>query len=349
MMMMIPVASAVLALTAAPAGADLRPSIPATAVVEQGQGQGQGKARGEAQQQRGNAGGGQQARGSQGQGQGRQQQPAQRGSEGQGPGQARQQRPARPVDQGPGQLRRQAPGNSGSASGRSAAARSSARGRVSSAELRRSLRSLQPEVRRFAASNRAEQRIAAGAAARAVARGLAPSAIVLTSRDDGIRIANRRDELLLDLGQREARDLGYWEMRRLGDHRPHSGSPSFCRSGEGHPVWGREWCIRQGFGLGGDDVLWSRARIDDVVFGRRTDRDRLDRVSLIDVLGAVVFDRLALHALTLGYDDPLTGTWVTEPTGPRLLRVYSGDRQVAELLDSDRDDRVEVLYVAQLR
>ena len=29
-----------------------------------------------------------------------------------------------------------------------------------------------------------------------------------------------------------------------------SASPSFCRSGAGHPVHGRAWCIDKGFGLG---------------------------------------------------------------------------------------------------
>lgn len=27
--------------------------------------------------------------------------------------------------------------------------------------------------------------------------------------------------------------------------------PAFCRSGEGHPVHGRRWCVEKGFGLGG--------------------------------------------------------------------------------------------------
>jgi hypothetical protein len=28
------------------------------------------------------------------------------------------------------------------------------------------------------------------------------------------------------------------------------GIPAFCRTGEGHPVFGRRWCIEKGFGLG---------------------------------------------------------------------------------------------------
>ena len=35
-------------------------------------------------------------------------------------------------------------------------------------------------------------------------------------------------------------------------------APSFCRSGAGHPRFGREWCIRKGFGLGGGFYRYGR-------------------------------------------------------------------------------------------
>ena len=38
---------------------------------------------------------------------------------------------------------------------------------------------------------------------------------------------------------------------------------------------------------------------------------------------------------------------MAQPDGPRILRVSSGDDEVAELVDRDRDDRVDVLYVVQ--
>lgn len=238
------------------------------------------------------------------------------------------------------------PASQGEARGRAARA---ARGRVSPERLRQGVESLPTDVRRFATSRERHERMVAGALARAAVRGLAPAALVVSPAGDGLRVRNGQDELLLDLDRDRARDLGAWEVRRLGDQRPGDGSPAFCRSGEGHPVWGREWCIEKRFGLGGDGVLWSRGTVDDVVFDRRPDRDRLDRGSLIDVVGDVVFNRLALHALSLGYDQPLSGAWVADPQGPQLVRIYSGDRPVAELVDTDRDDRVEVLYVAQLR
>ena len=39
-----------------------------------------------------------------------------------------------------------------------------------------------------------------------------------------------------------------------------SRGPSFCRSGAGHPVHGRRWCLRKGFGLGRDVFFDTRRR-----------------------------------------------------------------------------------------
>jgi hypothetical protein len=59
--------------------------------------------------------------------------------------------------------------------------------------------------------------------------------------------------------------------------------PSFCRSGAGHPVWGLQWCLDKGFGIGrhgswflrGDDLfLRDRNRVI-VVRDRAGDADRL--------------------------------------------------------------------------
>ncbi len=48
--------------------------------------------------------------------------------------------------------------------------------------------------------------------------------------------------------------------------------PSFCRSGAGHPVHGRRWCTRKGFGLGRDVLIDTRrrgrTRQGDIVIGR---------------------------------------------------------------------------------
>jgi hypothetical protein len=53
-----------------------------------------------------------------------------------------------------------------------------------------------------------------------------------------------------------------------------------------------------------------------------------------------------LHALTLGYTDPLAGTWRSEATGPNVLLVNSGTRPVAELVDTNRDQRSDLMLVA---
>lgn len=186
-------------------------------------------------------------------------------------------------------------------------------------------------------------------------------------RDDGAVLFSLREDVV--------DDLGYWRMAvapRFGEVRPdrdpnrdrdrdggvifgdprydyedEEGAPSFCRSGEGHPVWGREWCVDKGFGLSDRGSVWGRATdLDDVIFRRpRTDRTDLDRGGLIDVLGDVVFGRLALQSLVLGADQPLTGSWLGQDDGPRVLRVHAGGLPVAELVDGDRDDDVDVMVV----
>jgi hypothetical protein len=67
---------------------------------------------------------------------------------------------------------------------------------------------------------------------------------------------------------------------------------------------------------------------------------------LIDVLGNVVFNRLGLHAVTLGYTNPLVGTWMGDGSGARVLRITSGATPIAEIIDTDRDNRADNLIVA---
>jgi hypothetical protein len=210
------------------------------------------------------------------------------------------------------------------------------------------MNALPPAMRGLANSNRMSDLLFVGAAARGVARGMRPDALAFDHAGDRLRVRNRDGDLLFDMDERRARELGAWDMRMLGDQRPRGNAPAFCRSGAGHPVWGRQWCLDKGFGLGSDDGrLWSRRDVDDIIFGRRTDRDRFDNRGLIDVLGDIVFGRLALHALTLGFTEPLEGTWIAEPQSPRLLRVSSGSYDVAEFVDLNGDDRVDVMFVTQ--
>ena len=197
-------------------------------------------------------------------------------------------------------------------------------------------------------SNRSGTNALQNALSRGRTRGLAADAVNVLTTNGRVRLQNRRGDVLMDMDENRARELGNWQLRRMGDRQPSANAPAFCRSGAGHPVQGREWCMDKGFGLGSrSGTLWSRGTIEDVVFRRRTDADRLDRGGLAGVLGDIVFGRLALQSVALGYDQPLMGVWVAQPDGPRILRVRSGEYEVAEFVDRDRDDRVEVLYVVQ--
>jgi hypothetical protein len=48
----------------------------------------------------------------------------------------------------------------------------------------------------------------------------------------------------------------------------------------------------------------------------------------------------------MGYTDPLTGVWLGEATGPRVLRITSGSIPIAEIVDDNRDNQADVLVVA---
>jgi hypothetical protein len=206
---------------------------------------------------------------------------------------------------------------------------------------------MKPELRRYAVSKRAPERIMAGAMSRGHARGLRADDVVIRQNGDKVVLFNRSGIMLLDLDETRARNLGGWRVSPYDDD-VKSGAPSFCRSGEGHPVLGREWCLDKGFGLGDyRDLRWGRTTdVGDISFRRQADSGTLARSVLLGVLGDVVFNRLGLHALTLGYNDPLTGSWYGEPNGPRMLRVTSGAIPIAEIYDADRDDRADVLVVA---
>jgi hypothetical protein len=208
-------------------------------------------------------------------------------------------------------------------------------------------RDVRPDLQRYYTSNNQSQRYAAGAVTRAYARGADDGLFVITPNGNAIRVANRSGALLFDLDENRARNLGAWDVRPVDD-RDNEGSPAFCRSGAGHPNWGRQWCIDKGFGLGNtNDVRWGRATtVGDIVFGQSLSAGDLARAALISAIGDLAFNRLALHSVSLGYTEPLTGVWVADPTGPRVLRVNSGVYPVAELVDSNTDNRADVLVVA---
>lgn len=208
---------------------------------------------------------------------------------------------------------------------------------------------LRPSVRRFFVDDGLSSRAAVGAVARAQMRGVDENDLVITPLDDHVRILNRDGAVLIALDDERVRNLGRWDVIPVDDRVP-EGSPAFCRSGAGHPVFGRQWCIDKRFGLGSDnDFRWGRTdRITDLLFLQPVTKESLARDALLAVLGPVAFDRLALHAITLGLSDPLSGRWMVspEPGAPNVLLVSSGRLPVAEVVDIDRDNRADMLVVA---
>lgn len=88
---------------------------------------------------------------------------------------------------------------------------------------------------------------------------------------------------------RDRDDRDDWEWGRDRDRRwerrarARGRGPAFCRSGAGHPVHGRRWCLQKGFGLGG-------LSLEDIIF-RAQRRDRRSNVSVIDILEDVLDGR----------------------------------------------------------
>ncbi|MFL5469665.1 MAG: hypothetical protein ACJ8AE_07730 [Gemmatimonadaceae bacterium] len=206
---------------------------------------------------------------------------------------------------------------------------------------------VRPSARRFVVSNRPAEFITGGALAYALARGAPENVLLVTPTPREVAVRNRKGDLLLSLDDERARTLGIWEVRPVTD-RVNSGAPAFCRSGQGHPVWGRQWCLEKGFGLGtSQDTRWGASGdVGDIVFGRRVPTPILTRDALLALLGNVAFDRLALHALTLGFTDPLTGVWRGEASGPQVLLVNAGSHPIAEFVDGNRDQRPDLMLVA---
>jgi hypothetical protein len=245
----------------------------------------------------------------------------------------------------PGKSKARESGDRGN--GREHAASAGSKGHSGKYSRRFVSRDVRSSLQRYYTSNNQSQRYAAGAVTRAYARGAEDGLFVLTPTGNAIRVANRSGVLLFDLDENRARTLGAWDVQPV-DYRDNASSPAFCRSGAGHPNWGRQWCIDKGFGLGNtNDVRWGRTTtVGDIIFGQSLSAGDLARAALITAIGDLAFDRLALHSVSLGYTEPLTGVWVAEPNGPRVLRVNSGVYPVAELVDSNTDNRADVLVVA---
>lgn len=125
------------------------------------------------------------------------------------------------------------------------------------------------------------------------------------------------------------------------------GGPAFCRSGVGHPVHGRQWCLAKGFGLGGFD--WRRAALGTIVFrgGPREDqRGRLDERDIAGILEESVLEGILGER---GSDrGRLTGAWRGgRNDGVLVLELFDNDIPIAELADTDLDDEVDVVLIVE--
>jgi hypothetical protein len=121
--------------------------------------------------------------------------------------------------------------------------------------------------------------------------------------------------------------------------------PAFCRSGEGHPVWGRQWCRDKGWALGNSRTVRDGRDIDvwrDIILGRDRDRRRYDqtlsRSVLGDILGAVLVNRMESYGRQYG-SGPMTGRWIPDNRG-NVLQLSIGGVPIARLVDSDGDGRL---------
>lgn len=154
------------------------------------------------------------------------------------------------------------------------------------------------------------------------------------------RVNKTKSKTVTTVGRRDRDD----DLRYRGSYRSQAKGPSFCRSGAGHPVHGRQWCVQKGFGLG--NARWDRAIWDDVVF-RQEPRSNLElgRDILIDILGGAVFNRFDTRRTQFGVAQPLTGRWVSAEGGRHVLLLTAGSTPIAELVDTNRDRRVDLVLV----
>lgn len=130
-----------------------------------------------------------------------------------------------------------------------------------------------------------------------------------------------------------------YDWRRWRD----SNTPAFCRSGSGHPVYGRQWCRDRGFDLGHD--RWDRYSWGDIILRSPRDRryDRYDysfgRSVLGDILGLTLLSRFESYGHSYGRGGT-TGRWFNDH-GNRVLELCIGGVPFALLYDHDRDGRVD--------
>lgn len=122
-----------------------------------------------------------------------------------------------------------------------------------------------------------------------------------------------------------------------------AGGPKFCRTGAGHPVYGRAWCIQKGFGLGGN--RWDRVYWGDAWLRHARASGAVARVGLSDILGSAMYGRLDARRRHFGYAAPLSGRWFRTESGAPALLIRAGTQPLAELIDTNRDGRADLVLL----
>ena len=167
--------------------------------------------------------------------------------------------------------------------------------------------------------------------------------VVIRRNDDYERSRDRRADYERSRDRRDDRYDDRYDPRDIfgrrddRDDRYDRRGPAFCRSGEGHPVKGRQWCRDKGYDLGRER---SRDVWGDIVYrDRRYDNRQLSRSTLGDILGSVVLGRFDSYGREYYGSGSLNGRWLDNRTS--VLQLYMGSTPIARLIDTNRDGRVD--------
>jgi len=139
------------------------------------------------------------------------------------------------------------------------------------------------------------------------------------------------------------------ETNAKGKNKDKGQGPPFCRNGQGHPVHGQRWCQDKGWSNSANS--WQRAPWGDVVLGRSTPRgnQRVSEPTLGGVLGDVVLGRVSRLGRDAGLRGPVEGRWLSLPSGGSVLQLRMAGVPLAELADTNRDGRADVVLLNRLR
>lgn len=138
--------------------------------------------------------------------------------------------------------------------------------------------------------------------------------------------------------------------------------PPFCRDGQGHPQFGRAWCVDHNYPLGNEWTANTQARANQRANQRaweqRTDWNdvtitpprqrsisRVGSSQLATILGTNGMRRLQAQAQAAGMTRPLMGSWARDTNGHAVLMVTSGGTRFAEIADTNNDGKVDRVFL----